>query len=242
MYERLIGENDTIRYILTLHRDAYEGEAVKAARAGNLFALNYLLGQLDTIDMTSLLCACHDESAAEVVLRSVHYRVPRRLNGILSVIENLTVLRYLLTHDVACFNIAFRQWQCVRYAVQDDDIARVKCFVECCSSIDPTCRAPSTDNMNCFELAYENKNEEMVRLLFGMNNNFPLRETIRNTKAYNFVQNVRNRICREVTNARYEGSQLRRRGEHIPISVLQKAFPGVYDMGILRSLADSSFT
>lgn len=107
-----------------------EGEIVKAAIAGNVFAVTMLLSVVDVrTNAYQVIVNAKNEEVIEEVLSKLSYEVPRRLNACLRDIQDKGLLKYLLHHPRAKFMIRYHQSECIRIATLNGDVARLKIFM-----------------------------------------------------------------------------------------------------------------
>jgi hypothetical protein len=230
-------EYETIQLMIGIDQEDYVEELFHAVFANNVVAVNYMITRLPSNDVynlvTDLLSNTDDVLIAEVLLEAINFRVFRRLNTCLSRIENLEVLEYLLTHDYAQFNIAYRKSECLRYATLKNDYERVKLFVagRKYKNYSLTCRGMDTANKCAVELAYFNKNDKILKLFINSGVNYidvmyslPLLEHLRNLKA---------EICKSKCSNKRKIIEMYEKHEEIPDKIIEQAFPEcLYDKRI----------
>lgn len=236
-------EYETIRLMMEIKSDSYRDELFHAVMAKNSVAVEYMLNKMGMDEICSvlsdLLIIANDVLVVEVLLKSINYRVYRRLNACLSKIKSLEILNYIINHDYAHFNIGYKKSECVRYAVLNDDIERVKCFLmkKGFRNIDLTIQGLDTKNKCCVELAFDNGNDDMLELFINSGLEFysdtfsePLKERLRYIKG---------RICKNKFRGKLKIIDLYSNSSmsinDLPEEICYKAFPEcMYDVAMTR--------
>ena len=240
-----ISELLTYQIVTPMSSDLYDTELVYAVNAGNAVAVKYMITRVPDPHyyLCDLLSITKDILVAEILLESVDFLTFRRLNAALSKIESLEVLDYILNHDIALFNMAYRKSECIRYAALINDYDRVKCFLSsrtvhpfdlCVSSL-------TTIDKSCVELAFYNKNDEMLKLFIASGRTYT--SVYFSYELSEHLSLLRNNMCRDITvNKRkifnlckYEGSTF----HDIDSSIFKLAFPECMGNIVLYNLKTS---
>lgn len=111
--EKYVNKNEieTTAVLIELDPENYYSEIIYAVMASNLMATRYIINKLsidelyDRVD--EMLSVTSDVLIVEVILEAIEYDVFDELNACLSSVTNLNVLRYLICHDAALFDIGY---------------------------------------------------------------------------------------------------------------------------------------
>lgn len=236
-----ITELQSYQIITPMTQDMYDDELFHAVCASNCVAVDYFLQRIDDtyLNACELLSSTEDITVAELILVSIQYKIFRRLNACLSKIKSLDVLQYLVGHDIAVFNIGYKKSECVRMATLTNDIERVKCFLDTRSvrSFDLCTRGLNTMDKSCVELAYYNKNDEMLKLFIssGLDYSFSefsyeLREHL--VRLNNIVCIGKNKNKRQILRLFISGVDI----DDIGVQVMDSAFPECLGNDIMYTL------
>lgn len=233
--EKYIGKNEynTIQLMMSIDSEDFIHELPFAVKAQNIVAVNYMLSRICKDDLhleiTNLLSMTDDVLIAEVLLESVDFIVFRRMNSCLSRIKSLEVLEYLLNHEVAHFNVRYRSSECLRYATLVNDFERVMCFIvkKNYKNYSLTVRGMDTKNKCCVELAFDNGNDEMMKLF--INSGVPYYDESFSEKLKKHLKILEAEICDEKTSARRMLLEIYYENDieihELPIGLRNKAYP-----------------
>jgi hypothetical protein len=65
----------------------------------------------------------------ETMLSAIRYSVDRPLNKCLSIVKDMGILGYLLSHPMASFHVGYKSFRALRIAVLNNDLCRVSTFL-----------------------------------------------------------------------------------------------------------------
>lgn len=222
-------EFDTIQIITEIEKEKYVYEIPFAIEASNIVAVNYMVSRLDDNDVysniTEWLSNTTNVLVAEVLLEAVNFEVFRRHNACLSRIKSLEVLEYIINHDYAQFNLAYRKSECLRYATMNDDYERVKVFVskKHYRNFSLLSRGLDTNDKNCIELAFANENDKMLTLF--INSGAQYVDNLMSDKLKNHLTLLKGEICKSKSIGKRKLAELYFNGEDHNDALLDQAFP-----------------
>jgi hypothetical protein len=163
-----INELQTYQIVTPMPSEKYESELFFASMAGNSTAVSYMIERVEDPyqHVCALISCAADVLIVEILLGAIQFRVFRRLNNCLSQVESLSILHYLLNHDIALFNNSHKKSEALRIATLKNDVDRVRCFLSSRTSRTCNLLAPGLNTLDkcCVELAYYNENDEILKL------------------------------------------------------------------------------
>lgn len=130
-----------------------ENLTIECAIANKVNAIRFVLEKASHVsNIRSAIVNAASSEIVDVALSVIGNNVPRSLNACLHEIKDLSILRHLLTHRYSKFLVGYRQYECVRLAVLDGDIARVNLFLQHVH-VDVHSSGTNTMDKTCVEIA-----------------------------------------------------------------------------------------
>lgn len=222
-------EFETIQIIVDIEKEKYVYEIPFAIEASNVVAVNYMVTRLEDNDVysniTEWISNTTNVLVAEVLLEAINFEVFRRLNACLSRIRSLEVLEYIVNHDYAQFNLAYKKSECMRYATMNNDYERVKIFVSKRNyrNFNLLARGLDTNDKNCIELAFANGNDKMITLF--INSGAQYIDHLMSNKLKDHLMLLKGEICKSKSLGKRKLAELYFNGEDRDDALLDQAFP-----------------
>lgn len=133
-----------------------------------LSLFDLLLTTISHVDnyATDILIVANDIHMVEKTLSALSYTVHRSLNACLSIIANLEILNYIVTHPYAKFRVNYRQSEALRYAVLNCEMDRLGVLLLGRHG-DVHDRGSTTNGKSAVELAVMFDNKMAIKMFLG---------------------------------------------------------------------------
>lgn len=146
--------NESFENVMKFVRIAFDSTSKSLTDKQRLIIFDILLKTVSHPDdyAFDIIIIATDVRFIEILLAALNYKIHRSLNACLQKIDDLEVLRYLVTHPYANFKVGYKQSEALRQAVLNYQVEKVRIFL-CGRYYNVHARGLTTNSKSAVELA-----------------------------------------------------------------------------------------